>query len=83
LVCFIDRKDYHEKLEEIFSKELNFEPMKFFDHEAYFKKYNKLINETLGNFLNTYRFRSFEAQHSISSAYGLIKLNKPSKSSVL
>ena len=50
-----------------------------FDHEANFKEYNKLINEALGNSLNKNTLRSLEAQHSISSAYGLIKLHKPSK----
>ena len=78
-VCFIDRKDYHEKLEEIFSKDPNFELIKNFDHEANFKEYNKLLTETLGNSLNKNTLRSLEAQHSISSAYGLIKLHKPSK----
>ena len=79
LVCFLDRKTYYEKLSKLFVEDQNFEKVINYDHEIDFKNYNKLLNETLGRSLNKKTLRSLEANHSISSAFGLIKLHKPEK----
>ena len=76
-VCFIDRSTYHEKLTELFCDDINFERLTKYNHEIELKSYNKLLSETLGNCLNKKTLQSLEGLHSISSAYGLIKLHKP------
>ena len=78
-VCFIERNEYHKKLGELFSEDPNFEQINKFDFDQTFKDYNKLLTETLGNSLNKKTLKSLEAQHSISSAYGLIKVHKTEK----
>ena len=79
LVCFLDRKTYYEKLSKLFVEDQNFEKVINYDHEIDFKNYNKLLNETLGRTLNQKTLKSLETNHSISSAFGLIKLHKPEK----
>ena len=76
-VCFIDRSSYHEKLAELFCEDPNFEKIINYNHETEFKSYNILLSETLERSFNSKTLKSLKAQHSISTAYGLIKLHKP------
>ena len=51
-VCFIDRKDYHKKLSDLFDKDQNFEAVKKYDHKKEFENYNQLLTETFGQNCN-------------------------------
>ena len=50
-VWFIDRKDNHNKLSDLFDKDPNFEEKKY-DHKKEFENYNQLLTETFGQNFN-------------------------------
>ena len=79
-VAILLKKDYHEKLSELFDKNTNFEKLKKFNLETDLKAFRKILKDNLGGYVNSKTMTYLSPNSTTSIACGLLKLHKPEKS---
>ena len=78
-VCFIEKKSYHEKLNEVFGDDQNFEKILDFKLDIDLDSYRKLLRETISKNISYRTNQKLEPLNSISTGFGMMKYHKAHK----